>query len=222
MFNLLPRDTVFFDLFEGMARHVVAAAENQNQLARKFPDITAEVQRIREHEHAADELAHQALHRLDRTFITPFDREDIHTLVGRLDDIIDSIDALAKRFPLFHVTTMEPTFREQTAVLVQASVAVSEAVHRLRKSRKLSELSDKLIEIHDTESRGDEVEERRPGDRRRRRQHPGRDDRRDRVRRVVEPVQEVEDQGDEDEEDDQPERGDRRGGGRRVDGRGGR
>lgn len=156
MFNLLPRDTVFFDLFEGMARHVVSAAENLNQLARKFPEVTAEIQRIREHEHAADELAHQALHRLDRTFITPFDREDIHTLVGHLDDIIDSIDALAKRFPLFHVKQMEPTFREQTGVLVQATVAVEEAVHRLRKSRKLSELSDKLIEIHDTESRGDD------------------------------------------------------------------
>ena len=156
MINLLPRDTVFFDLFEAIARHVVSAAEQLNQLARKFPDITAEIQRIREHEHAADELSHQALLRLDKTFITPFDREDIHTLVGRLDDIIDSIDALAKRFPLFHVKNMEPAFVQQTEVLVDASLAVSEAVLRLRKSRKLSDLSDKLIEIHDKESLGDD------------------------------------------------------------------
>jgi len=81
---------------------------------------------------------------------------DIHELVGGLDDIIDGIDALAKRFPLFHVTSIEPVFAQQADLLVQATVAVSEAVHRLRKSRKLSELSDKLIEIHHKESVGDD------------------------------------------------------------------
>ena len=156
MINLLPKDTVFFDLFEGLSRHAVSSAEHLRQMVRNFPNIEPHLQRIREEEHAADQLAHTALDRLDRTFITPFDREDIHELVGGLDDIIDGIDALAKRFPLFHVKSMEPTFALQADVLVQASVAVSEAVHRLRKSRKLSELSDKLIEIHHKESVGDD------------------------------------------------------------------
>jgi uncharacterized protein len=156
MFNLLPRDTVFFDMFEGMSRHVVRSAEHLRQLAQKFPDITGSIQRIREEEHAADELAHQALDRLDRTFITPFDREDIHALVGELDDIIDAVDALAKRFPLFHVKAMEPMFLKQADVLVGAAVTLEEAVSRLRKSRKLSELSDALIEIHHKESLGDD------------------------------------------------------------------
>jgi predicted phosphate transport protein (TIGR00153 family) len=156
MINLLPKDTVFFDLFEGLSRHAVSSAEHLRQMVRNFPNIEPHLQRIREEEHAADQLAHTALDRLDRTFITPFDREDIHELVGGLDDIIDGIDALAKRFPLFHVKSMEPTFALQADVLVQATVAVSEAVHRLRKSRKLSELSDKLIEIHHKESVGDD------------------------------------------------------------------
>ena len=156
MFNLLPKDTVFFDLFEGLAKHVVSSAEHLRRFAREFPGSDIELQRIREEEHAADDLAHRALERLDRTFITPFDREDIHTLVGNLDDIIDTIDALAKRFPLFHVKRVDPAFQQQTDVLVQAAVAVSDAVHRLRKSRKLSELSDKLIEIHHKESLGDD------------------------------------------------------------------
>ena len=156
MFNLLPRDTVFYDLFEGMSRHVVRSAEDLRQLAINFPDVTQHLQRIREEEHAADELAHQALDRLDRTFITPFDREDIHALVGELDDIIDTVDALAKRFPLFHIKQMEPVFVRQAEVLVAATVKVDEAVHRLRRSRKLSELSDALIEIHHNESVGDD------------------------------------------------------------------
>src|SRR3954469_18540362 len=156
MFNFLPKDTVFYDLFEDLVKHVVASAKQLNQLVGQFPRIEASLQMIRNEEHAADDLAHQALDRLDRTFITPFDREDIHTLVGGLDDIIDGIDALAKRFPLFHVKSMEPLFEQQADVLVQATAAVSEAVHRLRKSRKLSELSDKLIEIHHKESIGDD------------------------------------------------------------------
>jgi predicted phosphate transport protein (TIGR00153 family) len=156
MINLLPKDTVFYDLFENIVRHAVSAAENLRQLADHFPDGAADIQRIRDSEHEADSLAHQALDRLDRTFITPFDREDIHELVGGLDDIVDTIDALAKRFPLYHVKAMQASFLKQTDVLCQATAAVSEAVHRLRKSRKLSELSDKLIEIHHHESVGDD------------------------------------------------------------------
>src|ERR671914_925927 len=127
MFNLLPKDTVFYDLFEGLARHAVSSAEHLRQMCKQFPNIEGELQLIRDEEHAADQLAHTALDRLDRTFITPFDREDIHELVGGLDDIIDGIDALAKRFPLFHVKSVEPIFVQQTDVLVQATVAVSEA-----------------------------------------------------------------------------------------------
>lgn len=156
MFNLLPKDTVFYDLFENLSKHVVSCAENLRKLAMGADNAQALRQRIRDEEHAADDLAHQALDRLDRTFITPFDREDIHTLVQNLDDIIDTIDAITKRFPLYHIETMEPTFQKQTEVLVQATVALSEAVHRLRKSRKLSDLSDRLIEIHRLESLGDD------------------------------------------------------------------
>ena len=107
MFNLLPKDTVFFDLFENMSKRVVSSAQHLHRLAREFPRIDASIQMIRNEEHEADNLAHTALDRLDRTFITPFDREDIHTLVGQLDDIIDQIDALAKRIPLFHVTAKD-------------------------------------------------------------------------------------------------------------------
>ena len=156
MFNLLPKDTVFFDLFEEIARHIVSCAEHLRKLTKKFPDIAGEIQHIRDEEHAADQLAHQALDRLDRTFITPFDREDIHALIGNLDDIIDDVDALAKRFPLFHIKAMDPLFERQTEVLVQATVVLSDAVHRLRKSRKLSELSDALIDLHTKESIGDD------------------------------------------------------------------
>lgn len=156
MINLLRKDTVFYDLFESLAGHAVSSAEHLRQMLKSYPEHEAHLQRIRDDEHAADQLAHTALDRLDRAFMTPFDREDIHALVGELDDIIDNIDALAKRLPMFHIKTIEPAFIHQADVLVQATALVRDAVHRLRKSRKLSELSEKLIGIHHSESIGDD------------------------------------------------------------------
>lgn len=156
MFNLLPKDTVFFDLFEGLADHVVSCSKHLHGLTLAFPNYQPEAARIRQEEHDADALAHQALDRLDRTFITPFDREDIHALVGELDTVIDNINALAKRFGHYHITMVEPGFIKQTEILVQAATALSEAVHRLRRSRKLSDLSEKLLEVHRLENMGDD------------------------------------------------------------------
>lgn len=157
MFNLLPKDTVFYDLFENLAKHAITAAEHLRTLAKQFPNLENELQRIRHEEHEADELTHRALERLDQTFITPFDREDIHELVLGIDDIIDDIDALAKRFPLYHVKAMPAPFLQQAELLVKATTAMSDAVHRLRRTRKLSELKPLLIEIHHLESQGDDV-----------------------------------------------------------------
>lgn len=156
MFNLLPKDTVFFDLFENLSKHCMNGAQHLHTLAVEFPRIDGPISLIRKEEHEADNLAHAALDRLDRTFITPFDREDIHQLVGELDDIVDYIDALSKRFPLFHIKTMEPIFVKQTEVLIAATRSVSEAIHLLRKSRKLADLSPLLIDIHTQESAGDD------------------------------------------------------------------
>lgn len=156
MFNLLPKDAAFFDMFEKLAEHALAGAKYLAELGAQFPEVTRIIQRIRDEEHAADELTHQTLDRLDRTFITPFDREDIHQLVGGLDNIIDAIDALAKRFPMYRVARMDASFARQAQVLVDAATALSKAVHRLRTTRKLSELQPDLIEIHRLENVGDD------------------------------------------------------------------
>ena len=156
MFNLLPKDTVFYDLFEGLASHVVSCAGHLHSLAAGFPNSMDRIQRIRQEEHDADQLTHQALERLDRTFITPFDREDIHALVGELDSIVDNINALAKRLASYHVKTLEPAFVKQAEILVQAAIALAEAVKLLRTTRKLTDLQAKIIEVHRLENVGDD------------------------------------------------------------------
>ncbi len=156
MINLLPKDTTFFDLFEGLAKHGVSCAGHLHKLAAGFPESIDEVGHIRTEEHQADQLTHQALDRLDRTFITPFDREDIHALVGELDSIVDNINALAKRLSSYHVKTIEPAFVKQAEILVQATAALSQAVFLLRKTRKLTDLQPKIIEVHRLENVGDD------------------------------------------------------------------
>ena len=156
MLNLLPKDTVFYDLFEGIANHAVSCAGHLHKLAENFPNSAREVALIKQEEHEADQLAHQALDRLDRTFITPFDREDIHALVGELDSIVDNINSLAKRFSFYHIKSIEPAFLKQVEILMQSTAALADAVKLLRKSRKLTDLQGKIIEVHRLENLGDD------------------------------------------------------------------
>jgi uncharacterized protein Yka (UPF0111/DUF47 family) len=157
MFNLLlPRETVFFDNFEQLAGHLVESARQLNRLVREFPKIEGPTELIRKAEHEADNIAHATLERLDRTFITPFDREDIHTLIGEMDDIVDAVDALVKRIPLFHVGGIPPMFVKQTEVLLAGTASVQKAVGLLRTTHRLTDLKTILIDIHHQESLGDD------------------------------------------------------------------
>jgi predicted phosphate transport protein (TIGR00153 family) len=157
MLNLLPRDTVFFDLFESLSENVVFAARELQSMAHSFPAIDVHAQRIRDLEHGADAIVHRCLERLDRTFITPFDREDIHALVQELDDIVDGIDFLAKRFSLYHIKAVEQAFQKQTDILVQAVTTLEAAVRRLRKSRKLADIAGEIKAIGQLEKQGDAI-----------------------------------------------------------------
>src|SRR5881296_2311102 len=114
--RLLPRDEEFFDLFE-------AAPERRTPI----------VERIKRLEHEADQVTHEVVNRLDRTFITPLDREDIHQLASDLDDVMDVMDGTARRAQIFHIGTA-PAGVRQLAEVVQRMVSVlAEAVGRLKK-----------------------------------------------------------------------------------------
>jgi uncharacterized protein len=101
--RLLPRDEKFFDLFSAVAEFAVAAAALQRELLQapsaRRGVIVDQIKRL---EHQADQVTHEVVTRLDRVFITPLDREDIHLLASRLDDVIDLIDGTARRLLIFH------------------------------------------------------------------------------------------------------------------------
>jgi predicted phosphate transport protein (TIGR00153 family) len=110
--KLMPRDEKFFDLFNELAGRLTNSARLLNSLFAEPHKSTEHVKAIKDEEHAADLLTATISQRIDRTFITPFDREDIHTLAARLDDVIDLLDGAARRFEMLHLTdSREPAVR---------------------------------------------------------------------------------------------------------------
>lgn len=156
MFSLIPHDVGFFKLFEEAASVVRRTADAYAELARDYSRKDQWIARIRQLEHDGDNITHQALAKLDQTFITPFDREDIQNLMVRMDDVIDEIDASAKRLTLYLIDEPTDWFVRQTEVLVQAATLLGEAVAGLRNLKKSHLVQPMLVEIHRLENVGDE------------------------------------------------------------------
>src|SRR5689334_467746 len=132
MFNLIPKDDVFFGLFESAAANAHECTQALVELLDRFDDIPGRTRRIRELEHTGDELTHETIERLNQTFITPLDREDIHELVCRVDDIVDLVDTVVDRIGLFKIDVPMQEAKELAACLVRATALIREIMPHLR------------------------------------------------------------------------------------------
>jgi predicted phosphate transport protein (TIGR00153 family) len=130
--RLLPRDEKFFDLFEQQSENIAAAARVLEQLTLEPADAKAKAQQIKDLEHAGDALTHELVRRLSTTFLTPIDREDIYALSGRLDDVLDLIDAVADRMVLYKITEPTDGCVGMAKVIVKAADETDRAVRCLR------------------------------------------------------------------------------------------
>jgi len=141
-FRLLPRDERFFELFTTISLATVKAAEHMVELFRRTDDDRWQlVEAIKELEHQADDITHEIVTRLDRTFITPFDPEDIHALASKLDDIIDRIDSTARRARIFRVGEVPEGAHLLSEVIQRTTVQVLVAVQSLQNEDTASVLS---------------------------------------------------------------------------------
>ncbi|HXN25918.1 MAG TPA: DUF47 family protein [Candidatus Acidoferrales bacterium] len=131
--RLLPREEGFFDLFRKQAENINNGAEAFLRMLLHYTGVPEQVQNIKAIEHAGDEITHQTFRMLNKTFITPFDREDIHELVSTMDDVIDLIDAAASRFALYRVETLRVGTLDLARVLVSATKELSAAIHAIEK-----------------------------------------------------------------------------------------
>jgi uncharacterized protein len=164
MFRLLPKNLEFFDCFETAVQNAVRSAELLADFARSGDHKREEiVAAIVETEHAGDRVTHETLDRLEQTYITPIDREDIHSLITRIDDVVDMIDAVAQRMTFYKIEGVRKDFVDQCGVLVKASRLMADAVMGLRhmKDRKWkkdgSSLEQLIIAVHESEEDGDSI-----------------------------------------------------------------
>src|ERR1700726_674426 len=134
--RLLPREEGFFDLFAKQSENIVVGAKALQQMLSHYTGVPEQVQTIKAIEHQGDEITHDILTKLNQTFITPFDREDIHALSSQLDDVIDLIDAAASRFVLYRLNVVGPGTIELVKVLVSTTAEVAAAVRDLESPEK--------------------------------------------------------------------------------------
>jgi len=153
-FQVIPKEHAFFDLFQQAADNVLAGARELAALTEDLSDGEAKAARVKALEHEGDELTHRILALLNTTFVTPFDREDIYRLASRLDDVLDSTEAVADLLVLHRVTDPLPELHQQADVLVRSTVVVARAISQLR---SLQELNGYLVEINRLENEGDRV-----------------------------------------------------------------
>jgi predicted phosphate transport protein (TIGR00153 family) len=153
--RFLPKTTSFFDYFEQHGALTIKACEEFLALIRNPSEIASRAKRIKEFEHEADIITHKCIEDLHRTFITPIDRSDIHTLIKTLDDIVDSVDATASRMVLYEIDTM-PDTQELSELLLEAAKAILDAVMSLRHiDHNAALINEKCIVICGVENKAD-------------------------------------------------------------------
>jgi uncharacterized protein len=152
--RLIPRDERFFDLFVEDAANVLVGARLLEAMLRTYDHPDARATEIRDTEHRGDEISHDIGHRLEATFVTPFDREDIYALISALDDVLDFIEEAADTFVLYRVEAPTATAVEQAAIIVKQVELLQDALVHLQGFKGLDRY---WIEVHRLENEGDQL-----------------------------------------------------------------
>jgi len=154
-FSFLPKEEQYFSLLQQMTSYIKEAARGLSELmSAPDGDFAARARHIKSLEDSCDDLIHSIVTKLNRSFITPFDREDIYTMSGALDDIVDLIDDVARAMVIFNVRESTAHARELADVILRMSVELHEAVSALERP---SDIAPRLVELHRLENEGDDI-----------------------------------------------------------------
>ncbi|WP_344967503.1 DUF47 domain-containing protein [Salinactinospora qingdaonensis] len=152
--RLTPRDDSYYEMFADSANNLVIAARLLVELISDGADRDAITEKMRACEHAGDERTHAILRRLNESFVTPFDRDDIYRLASCLDDVMDAMDAAVDLIGLYEIDRLPKGIIDQVEVLERAAELTAEAMPRLR---SLKDLTSYWIEINQLENRADQI-----------------------------------------------------------------
>lgn len=157
--RLVPKDNKFFPMFEQQAELIVEATEKLNELfAVSSPEKHQQLFKdIKDLENRGDEVAHKIFDMLDKTFITPFDREDIHQLTSTLDDVLDFINGSSQRIRLYKLKNFPPEFVQFSGVLMKGSGEIRLAVGELHNLKRPDKITQACIRINEVENQADDL-----------------------------------------------------------------
>jgi uncharacterized protein len=154
---IFGKDVSFFEILEQQADAAHKAANVFHALTEDFSRCSEYVKQVEDIEHEADELTHQLANKIDATFVTPLDKEDLRALSSGLDDITDSIEAVVARIGLYRITTPRPDLKPLVGKLVDVTQATREAIGGLRKMRNRAAMQEAFIKIHKLENESDKL-----------------------------------------------------------------
>jgi len=156
MVRLIPRETKFFDMFAEVADNLVAAAKVLSDCLHQYDydNLPAVVEKIKQIEHHGDDMTHRILIKLNQTFITPLDREDIHLLTSSLDNVLDFINGASDRLLTYKITQPSPSAKVLAAIVLKQTEELRKAVSMLGKNGKLLE---HCVEVNRLENEADQV-----------------------------------------------------------------
>lgn len=156
MFNrLMPKEEDFYTLLEQVATFVIQGAEQLEKLLGDYTDVELKLQAMESLEHACDRVTHSTINRLNESFITPFDREDIHKLVITVDDVLDMIEAAAQRMQMCRIVKPTDDCRKMARIIHEQATRMHRALNALRDVRNYNEILDHCVEIHRLENESD-------------------------------------------------------------------
>jgi predicted phosphate transport protein (TIGR00153 family) len=155
--RLLPHDGSFFDSFEALGKYTVEGCRALLLLLESKVDVASQAERIAQIEEACDDITHQVIAQLHKTFITPLDRNDIYRLTTKMDDIMDYVDAVADRFALYELPSVSPDLVEMARCLIASAENVLQALQGLRNLKDPEAVLQRCIEINRQENVADKI-----------------------------------------------------------------
>ncbi len=155
--SFMPKEQKFFDLFDESAKNITKSARELKEMMDTWQFIDSRVAEITELEHEGDSITHQIISLLHRTFVTPFDREDIALLAHTMDDIIDFVHATADSMFIYKITSPTQRAKELADIIVRASEEVEKAVHGLKHKSEFKQILERCVEINRLENMADRV-----------------------------------------------------------------
>lgn len=154
---LLPRKPLFFDLFQKTSVCITEMAQLLQTFSREFSHFEKFSEQAKDIEHRGDSLCHEVMDELNKSFITPFDREDIYQLAHDLDDIIDALEDVIHNFELYNIQTKKNALGEFSELIVETAVSLEALIAYLPKQKNGSTFNELVVRIHELEDKGDTI-----------------------------------------------------------------